>query len=183
MEEWLKFLKILVAESDIIIEENDNSGQARALLAKSIMDVDERIYKQEIDLNKKLTDDFVDCSEFVHEVIEQSDSFLLPWDCDSQYLWFTENEGEYGDDWEDIEIGDIIFWVKPSDTGDLTHTGIVYELRADGTATIIHATCQGDCSGKATKASISTVSTSSDGDLWVSGSSRRNFRYWARKNN
>jgi hypothetical protein len=80
-------------------------------------------------------------------------------------------------------VGDVLFWVKPGDLTDLTHTGIVYELKTDGSAVIIHATCQGDCSGNATKASISTLSTSTDGDLWVSGSSRRNFRYWARKNN
>jgi len=72
----------------------------------------------------RLTDDYVDCAEFIYDVSKQIDVTIPSGNCDMQYSSLTTQGYPSGTTVAEIKKGDIIFWTSPNDSKVLAHTGI-----------------------------------------------------------
>jgi hypothetical protein len=128
-------------------EEVDNLGKQRADIANRIDNSDTRFYGRFIE-PERLTDNYVDCAEFVYEVLtEQGFTGFPSGGCNEQSTWFKAKEKEglctTGTDVSEVVMGDIILWT--SEGGSMTsysHTGIVVE-KSENTVSIVNAGFQG----------------------------------------
>lgn len=145
MEEWLKFLKILVEDSEEAVDEEDKNeeGIARAEIANQIDNSDTRFYGRFIE-PARLTDDYVDCAEFVYDVLKEQGFTTLPsGDCVAQSKWYKAREEEglctTGTDIDEVIVGDIILWTGTwAGSKEYAHTGIVVQ-KSESSVNIVHA--------------------------------------------
>ena len=124
-------------------EEVDDTGKQRADIANRIDNSDTRFYGRFIE-PERLTDNYVDCAEFVYEVLtEQGFTGFPSGGCNEQSTWFKAKEKDglctTGTDVSKVVAGDIILW---GTQGAYGHTGIVVE-KSEGTVSIVNAGFQG----------------------------------------
>jgi Fibronectin type III domain len=140
LEKWLKFLRILVE----VEEENENEdvevpeklGEDRVASAESMNNSDTRFYRQVIEDNGRLTDTYVDCAEFIYDILKMESLTPPSGDCVIQFNWYKKEGYEWGTDVEEIKKGDILLWDDPDDSSDpekaLNHSGLAIKDYAKG---------------------------------------------------
>jgi hypothetical protein len=204
MAEWLKFLRILVPEFK---GESDNKSDLspavmRAQLAREKDLDDNRLYKTPIYVPEKLTDEFVDCAEFTNE-ITLSQGYDIGYGSDGQLEWF-KNNGQHGKTWEDVKVGDIIFWDRNyrecsnkekekgicicekkskkkfykdvSSPSDIDHVGILVEFdKVSKKGRVVHASVNGG-----DKPSINEINIHSNGNTYDGTCDQMTFVAWGR---
>lgn len=119
-------------------------------IANRIDDSDTRFYGRFIE-PERLTDDYVDCAEFVYEVLsEQGFSGFPSGDCIYQSNWYKNREKNElcvtSSNINEIVVGDVILWTGTwKDAKEYAHTGIVVQ-RSENLIQIVNAGQQGcDC--------------------------------------
>ncbi len=131
-------------KEDLLLPNGLTKADERVELAKQIEDKDERKYGLVVIANGRLTDNIVDCAEFISEIAWSQGHQTYPSGaCVDQLSWFKKN-AEWGDNFDDIRVGDVIFWDRDKNAGvGNDHTGIIVEKLSDGSVKYIHASFNG----------------------------------------
>ena len=140
----------------------------KAALQKLATDV--RLYGNQTNLQKKLSDDLVDCTEFDMEIAaaDKYDKKLNAYYAPDQVSHWQE-EGEWTTDPNEVRPGDYIYWSKKG-SSEVSHAGTVVEISDEGEFTIIQALTQGY-----TKQSINQQKTDKNGNLYSGSKDQMDF--------
>ena len=183
-------------------DQNSNPGEQRAQFARDRDIIDTRLYKTPIYVPEKLNDKFVDCAEFTNEVT-LSQGVDIGYGSDGQLDWFKKN-GKWGQNWQDVRIGDVIFWDRQyreckqdekergicicekkskkkfykdvSSPNDIDHVGILVEWNSETKiGRIVNASVNGG-----DKPSINETDVFSNGNTYNGSCDQMTFIAWGR---
>jgi hypothetical protein len=131
---------------------------------------DTRLYGNQTNLKKKLSDDLVDCTEFNMEIAaaDNYDKKLNAYYAPDQVGHWQE-EGEWTTNPNEVRLGDYIYWSKKG-SSEVSHAGTVVEISDEGEFTIIQASTQ-----NYTKKSINKQSTDQNGNLYSGSKDQMDF--------
>ncbi|HEU5290040.1 MAG TPA: CHAP domain-containing protein, partial [Cyclobacteriaceae bacterium] len=126
--------------------EIDDSGNKRAEIANRMDGSDTRRYGRFLE-PARLTDVYVDCAEFVYDVLTEEGFKIASGDCEIQSDWYKAREETKlcvtGSNPSDVVVGDILLW-KGNWKGakEYAHTGIVVQV-AENVVHVVNAGNQG----------------------------------------
>ena len=139
----------------------------RVKYAQNAVSTDTRTYGNQDNYALKISDNYVDCSEFAMEVALGDGINLGSYYSADQANYF-KNNGEWVTDASNVRKGDFIYWSK-KEGGTITHTGVVTDIDKDGNLTIMQS------SGNNGGESINETTTNTNGDLWAGSKWERHF--------
>ncbi len=144
----------------IAFRELEGLEEENATVAKEIESKDTRTYKQTREGAYKV-DTYVDCSEFVHEVVTETMGVNVgTYTEDIKKFYETNTQAIFETDFSGVKLGDAIMWVDKRKTDrTITHIGIVSGV-SKSIVTVTHAS-----SSKNSIASNIKLSRKKDGSL------------------